>query len=96
MGDTPRHSIDVLFYHHVTGFSNLVDLWVIKTKKSLWSFAHVVLRDHVDGARNAYQAARTCEKFLFYRQNKILWWSSMADVFVVQDCSSRSVQGHSK
>ena len=27
---------------HVIGFSDLNDLWVIKTKKSLWSFARVL------------------------------------------------------
>ena len=32
---------------HVTGFSDLVDLWVIKIK-SPWSFAHVIRRDHVN------------------------------------------------
>ena len=48
---------------HVTGCSDLFALWVIKIKKSLWSFAHVVSRDQVDRApRNTFQTARTCER----------------------------------
>ena len=45
-------------------FSGLIDLWVIEIK-SPGSFAHVhvVRRNHVNGARNADQAARTCERF---------------------------------
>ena len=50
---------------HVIAFSVLVHLWVTKIKKSLWSFARVVLRDHVNRARNADHAARTCEKFVY-------------------------------
>ena len=49
--------------HYLIGFSDLVDLWVIK--KNLWSFAHVVnRRDHVNRARNADHAARTCERII--------------------------------
>ena len=36
----------------VIGISDLVALWVIKIKKSPWSFAHVVRRDQVNKARN--------------------------------------------
>ena len=70
---------------HVIGISDLVDLWVIKIK-SLWSFAHVVRRDHVNRARNTDHAARTCERFvLFYGQNnKTVWLSNMADIFLKQ------------
>ena len=50
---------------HVIAFSVLVDLWVTKIKKSLWSFARVVLRDHVNRARTADHAARTREKFVY-------------------------------
>ena len=50
--------------HHVIGFSGLVDLWVIKIK-SLWSFARVVRRDHVNRARNADHTARACEMFVY-------------------------------
>ena len=50
---------------HVTRFSDLVDLWVIKIKKSQWSFAHVVHRDQVNRARNTDDAARTCERFVY-------------------------------
>ena len=32
--------------------SDLVDFWVIKIKKSLWSFVHVVRRDHVNRAEH--------------------------------------------
>ena len=46
------------------GFSDLVDLWGIRIK-SPRSFAHLVRRDHVNRARNAYQAARTCERFVY-------------------------------
>ena len=46
------------------GFSDLVDLWGIRIK-SPRSFAHLVRRDHVNRARNADQAARTCERFVY-------------------------------
>ena len=52
--------------HHVIGFSGLVDFWVIKIK-SLWSFARVVRRDHVNRARNADHTARACEMFVYSR-----------------------------
>ena len=52
---------------HVIGFSDIVDLWEIKIKKSPWSFAHVVRRDHVNRARNANHAARTYERFVYCR-----------------------------
>ena len=42
---------------HLIGCSDLVDLWVIRIK----AFARVVRRDHVNRARNADHAARTCE-----------------------------------
>ena len=51
----------LLISNHVIRFSDLVDLWVIKIKGP-WSFAHVVHRDLVNGARNA---ARTCERFVY-------------------------------
>ena len=51
-------------FRHVIGFSDLVDLWVIKIK-SLWSFARVVRRDHVNRARNADHTARACEMFVY-------------------------------
>ena len=44
--------------------SDLADLWVIKIK-SLWSFARVVHRNHMNRAQNADQAARTCERFVY-------------------------------
>ena len=50
---------------HVIGFFDLVDLWVIKIKKSLWSFALVVRRDHVNRARNTDHAVRTRERFVY-------------------------------
>ena len=50
--------------HHVIGFSDLVDLWVINIK-SPCAFARVVRRDHVNRARNADHAARTCERFVY-------------------------------
>ena len=46
----------VTCYYHVTGFSDLADLWVIN--KSLRSFVHVVHPDHVNRTRNADHAAR--------------------------------------
>ena len=54
-----------------------------KIKKSPWSFAHVVRQDHVNRARNADHAARTCEKFTYsiVKNNKIVW--NMADTFVL-------------
>ena len=54
-----------LFSDHVIGISDLVDLWVIKILKSLWSFARVVRRDHANRAWNADHAARTCERFVY-------------------------------
>ena len=45
-------------------FFDLVDFWVIKIK-ILWSFAHVLRRDHVNRARNADQAARVCYRFVY-------------------------------
>ena len=50
---------------HLIRFSDLVELWVIKIIKRLWSFARVVRRDHVNRARNADHAARTCESFVY-------------------------------
>ena len=53
------------FLHVSTiGFSDHVDLWVIKIK-SLWSIARLVRRDHVSRARNADHAARTNEMFAY-------------------------------
>ena len=49
----------------VNEFFDVVDLWVVKLKKSPWSFAYVVRRDHVNRARSADHAARTCDKFFF-------------------------------
>ena len=49
---------------HVIGFSDLVDLCVIKIK-SLWSFAHVIRRYQVNRARNADHAASTCKRFVY-------------------------------
>ena len=51
-------------------FFDLVDLWVIKIK-SLWSFAHVVRRDHVNRARNA-DTQREYAKGLFYSQDYMI------------------------
>ena len=48
----------------VIGFYDPVDLWVIKIK-SPWSFAKVVRRDRVNRARNADNAARTRERFVY-------------------------------
>ena len=59
--------------------SDLADLWVIKIK-SLWSFARVVHRNHVNRAQNADQAARTCERFV-YSIVKIIWLSNVTDIF---------------
>ena len=65
--------------NHAIEVSDLFDLWVIKIK-SLWSFAHVVRRDHVNRARNADHAASMWKVCLFYSQNnKIVWLSNMAD-----------------
>ena len=49
------------FSNHVIRFSDLVGLWVIKIK-TLWCFAHVVRRDHVNRAWNT-NAARTRKLF---------------------------------
>ena len=46
-------------------FSDLVDLWVMKTKKSIWSFARVVHRDQVIRARHVDHTARTCDMFVY-------------------------------
>ena len=51
------------FLNHMIGLTNLLDSWVIKIK-SLWAFAHVVRRDHVNSTRNAAQAVRTCDRFV--------------------------------
>ena len=55
-----------LFLNYVVLFTVwsrwFVGNWV---KKSLWSFAHVVRGDHVNRARNADHAARTCERFVY-------------------------------
>ena len=74
-----------LFTLHVTGFSDLVDLWVIKIK-SPWSFAHVVRRDHVNRTTR-----REHTKGLFRSQKKIVWLSNMADIFFR---NSRGAQRH--
>ena len=75
---------------HVIGSSDLVDLWVIKIK-SLWSFAHVVRRDHVNRARNADHAARTCERFVYsivkitrlydYQTWQTRFWRNLLELF---------------
>ena len=51
--------------YHAIWFSDLADLWVIKIK-SLWSFARVVHRDHVNRARKANHVARACERFVHF------------------------------
>ena len=58
--------------------SDLVDLWVIKIK-SPRSFAYVIRWNHVNRARNADQAARTCEAVCmsYSQNNKIFWVSNM-------------------
>ena len=41
--------------------------WFVgKDKKSLWSFAHVVRRDHVNRARNADHAEGLIERFVYF------------------------------
>ena len=62
--------------HHVTECSDLVDLWVIKIKKSLWSFAHLVLRLQMNRSRSE-NMWKVC---LFYSQLKIVWLLNMADI----------------
>ena len=50
---------------HVIGSSDLVDLWVSNKNQSVWSFARVVRRDHVNRARHADHAARACDRFAY-------------------------------
>ena len=60
--------------YHVIGFSDLVDLWVIKIK-SPRSFAHVERQDQVNRERNTDKAARECWKFVYSTvNNKIVWF----------------------
>ena len=63
----------------LSDLSGLVDLWVIKIK-SLWSFAHVVRRDHVNRTRKRRSRSENMGKVcLSYSQNiKILLLSNMA------------------
>ena len=49
--------------YHVIGFSDLADLWV--DLLICRSFAHIVRRDHVNRARNANHAVKTCERFVY-------------------------------
>ena len=46
----------------IGGFLDFVDLWIIKIKKSLLSFVHVVRWDQVN---NPDHAARTCERSVY-------------------------------
>ena len=50
---------------HVIIFFRPPRLLVNWNKKSLWSFARAVRRDHVNRAPNAGHAARTCERFVY-------------------------------
>ena len=70
------------FPSHVTGFSDLVDMWVIQKKKPMILCARStkIYPLQVNRAWNADLAARTCEKF-FWHSIARLWLSNMADRF---------------
>ena len=59
--------------------------------KSLWSFAHVIRRDHVNRARKRRSRSENMQNMrLFYSQvNKIVWLSNMADTILT---NSRGAQ----
>ena len=66
---------------HAIGPSELIDLCVIKIKLS---FVHKVHWDHMNTARNADQAARRCEGFVYsiVKITRSYDLSSMADTFL--------------
>ena len=55
------------WWHHTPRDQIFRPRWIVGSliKKSPWSFARVVGRDHVNRVRNADQAARVCEQFVY-------------------------------
>ena len=61
-------------YSLYIGVPPTVDLWVIGIKKSLWSFARVVRRNHVNRTRNGRSRGENMRKVcLFHGQNNKIW-----------------------
>ena len=77
--------------NHLIGFSDLVDLWVIKIKKPMILCACSTSRSREQSTKYADHTARTC---LFYsHNNKIVWLSNMEDTFLEKFTSCAKVCG---
>ena len=64
IGSARQHKLAWLGYVSTIGFSDLFDLWVIKIKKNLCSFAHGVRWEYLNRARTTNHVVRTCEMFV--------------------------------
>ena len=65
---------------HVIGFSDLVDLWVIKIKKPMILCARSTSRSNEQSTKRRSRSENVRKFCLSYNQNnKIVWLSSMAD-----------------
>ena len=83
-------------YHisHVIGFSDHVDLWVIKIKKPMILCARNTSRSREQGTKCRSHSENIRKVCLFYSQNnEIVWLSNMADTFFEKSTRCAKVCG---
>ena len=69
--------------HHMIGFSDLVDLWVIGTKKPMILCARSTSRSREQNTKRRSSSENMWKVCLFYsHNNKMVWLSNMAGTFV--------------
>ena len=67
----------------VIGFSDLVDLWIIKIKKPMILCARIISRSREQSMKRRSRSKNMWEVCLFYsHNNKIAWLSNVADTFL--------------
>ena len=72
---------------HMIGFSDLIDLWVIKIKKPMILCARTTLRSREQSTKCRSPSENMWKVCLFYSQNnKIVWLSNMADSWCAKVC----------
>ena len=75
--------MSVWIHFHVIGFSDLVDLWVIKLKKPMILCARSTSRSREQRTKRRLSSENTWKVCLFCSENNtILWWPNMADTFL--------------
>ena len=72
-------------YNHVIGFSDLVDLWVIKIRKPMILCARRMSRSREQSKKRRSRSENMRKVCLFYsHNNKIVWLSNMTDAFFLE------------